>query len=193
MRVEKIIVLALITAGLGVLAWSVSNAISRTQNNSGILSVRYQQSVADELPDKCQAPPDYTDEAWQEHMSHHPDRYSECFTAEELAAPAVRNINPEDLALIMEDDNFVLIDTHIPEQAHIPGTDMFIPYDQIITSLAQLPQDKSAPIVLYCRSGNMSREAAISLMQQGYTNVYNLAGGAKAWTEAGYQVEEVQL
>ncbi len=28
--------------------------------------------------DKCATPPGYTDESWQQHMSHHPDRYKEC-------------------------------------------------------------------------------------------------------------------
>ncbi len=39
----------------------------------------YRKGIASELNDKCVTPPGYTDESWKEHMSHHPDRYKECF------------------------------------------------------------------------------------------------------------------
>lgn len=39
----------------------------------------YVRAIQSENPsDKCKTPPGYTDEAWKEHMSHHPDRYREC-------------------------------------------------------------------------------------------------------------------
>ncbi|MEM5805970.1 MAG: hypothetical protein QW818_02285 [Candidatus Aenigmatarchaeota archaeon] len=40
--------------------------------------VGYRKFIATELNDKCTTPPGYTDGAWREHMSHHPDRYKEC-------------------------------------------------------------------------------------------------------------------
>ena len=48
-----------------------AQTIQNTQQN-------YQAALASELPDKCKAPPGYTDESWREHMGHHPDRYAEC-------------------------------------------------------------------------------------------------------------------
>ena len=44
-----------------------------------------------------------------------------------------------------------------------------------------LPKDKDAKIVLYCRSGGMSRAAAYELAEEGYTNVYDLVGGKNAY------------
>jgi rhodanese-related sulfurtransferase len=51
----------------------------------------------------------------------------------------------------------------------IPQTDQFIAYDEIAAHLDQLP-GKDAPIVLYCRSGNMSTSAALAMAGLGYTH-----------------------
>jgi len=49
--------------------------------------------------------------------------------------------------------------------------------------------DKSAELVLYCGGGYRSALAADNLQRMGYTNVYSMAGGWKAWREAGAPVE----
>ena len=101
------------------------------------------------------------------------------------------DISVETLADMMEErpDSFLLINTHIPDQGDIPGTDLSIPYNEITTNLDQLPEDKDAEIVLYCRSDNMSRSAAEDLAELGYTNLKNLDGGFVAWRDAGYPFE----
>lgn len=48
--------------------------------------------------------------------------------------------------------------------------------------------DHSACIVLYCGGGYRSALAADALQKMGYTNVYSLAGGWRAWNEAGMGV-----
>ena len=45
--------------------------------------------------------------------------------------------------------------------------------------------DTAAPIVLYCGGGYRSALAAKSLQEMGYTNVLSLAGGIRAWRDAG--------
>lgn len=50
--------------------------------------------------------------------------------------------------------------------------------------------DPSAPIVLYCGGGFRSALAADSLRKMGYTNIRSMAGGIKAWREAGYPMEK---
>ncbi len=94
---------------------------------------------------------------------------------------------------LMEDPAVFVLDVHIPEQAHIEGTDAFIPFDEIQKNLDRLPQDKGRPIAIYCRSGRMSADAAKELAAMGYTNVTNLVGGVKAWTEAGYAVADSRV
>jgi rhodanese-related sulfurtransferase len=74
---------------------------------------------------------------------------------------------------------------HIPFNGDLPLTDLSIPFDEILAHLAQLPADKNAPVVLYCQSGPMGMRAATALAGQGYTRVYNLQGGMRAWGAAG--------
>ena len=49
--------------------------------------------------------------------------------------------------------------------------------------------DHGAELILYCGGGYRSALAADSLRRMGYTNVYSLAGGWKAWNDAGAPVE----
>ena len=48
--------------------------------------------------------------------------------------------------------------------------------------------DKSSELILYCGGGYRSALAADVLQQMGYTNVWSMAGGWKAWKEAGAPV-----
>jgi rhodanese-related sulfurtransferase len=53
-----------------------------------------------------------------------------------------------------------------------------------------LVPEKEAELILYCGGGYRSALAADNLQRMGYTNVYSMAGGWKAWKEAGAPVEE---
>ena len=53
---------------------------------------------------------------------------------------------------------------------------------------ARVP-DKNAEIILYCGGGFRSALSADSLQKMGYTNVASMAGGWRAWKEAGGPVE----
>ena len=48
--------------------------------------------------------------------------------------------------------------------------------------------DKSVELILYCGGGYRSALAADALQDMGYTNVYSMAGGWKAWKESGAPV-----
>jgi rhodanese-related sulfurtransferase len=86
---------------------------------------------------------------------------------------------------MLQAKDFPLINVHIPYEGEIEGTDAYIPYNEIMQRLGELPADKNAKVVISCRSGNMSTQAAQELVQAGYTNLWELGGGMVAWNEAG--------
>jgi rhodanese-related sulfurtransferase len=49
--------------------------------------------------------------------------------------------------------------------------------------------DKATELILYCGGGYRSALAGDVLQQMGYTNVFSMAGGWKAWQEAGGEIE----
>lgn len=100
------------------------------------------------------------------------------------------DVNVNELQVMLEDKDFIFINVHIPFEGNIPGTDLSIPYNEIDRFLDQLPEEKDAKIVLYCRSDRMSRIAAERLVELGFTNVWNLDGGFNAWENAGLPLDK---
>jgi len=56
--------------------------------------------------------------------------------------------------------------------------------------IEQAIPDKQTELILYCGGGYRSALAADNLQRLGYTNVYSMDGGWKAWKESGAPVEE---
>ena len=114
-----------------------------------------------------------------------------------LAQPAARgprvsvpggsytNIAPATLREILVKKDFFLLNVHVPYEGEIEGTDANVPYDRVEQQSGQLPSDRSAPLVVYCRSGRMSTMAVETLVRLGYTSVRHLEGGFIEWERAG--------
>jgi rhodanese-related sulfurtransferase len=95
-------------------------------------------------------------------------------------------ITATDLSRLMQHEDVFLVDVHTPEQRHIKGTDLFIPYNEIEKYKNKLPKDKTTTIYLYCERGPMANMAARSLYDLGYRNLTTLEGGANAWRNTGF-------
>src|SRR3990172_7656383 len=109
--------------------------------------------------------------------------YPTVFSSEKSA---VRAISANNLKEKLAKKDFTLINVHTPYEGEIERTDSFIEYDSMKANEAQLPKDKNASIVLYCKSGSMSAEAFQTLKGMGYTNVMHLEGGMNSWKKEGF-------
>ncbi|MCA9881413.1 MAG: rhodanese-like domain-containing protein [Anaerolineae bacterium] len=99
----------------------------------------------------------------------------------------------EELANVMANNErtYTVVNVHIPYQGEIEGTDANIAFDNVDALTEALP-DKSTPVVLYCRSGSMSEQAAQDLVELGYTQVYDVPGGMNAWQSSGRTLVDTQ-
>ena len=66
-----------------------------------------------------------------------------------------------------------------------------VPLSQLKDRAATLALDKTKPLVVYDARGQRAMMAGGALKAAGFTQLYNLNGGFKAWAEAGLPVEKV--
>ena len=114
-------------------------------------------------------------------------------TRVEIPGGSYIKIEPQELQTLLADKKFSLINVHVPYEGEIEKTDALIPYNEVDKIVEKLPSDKAAMVVLYCRSGRMSRESTEALVTLGYTNVWNLDRGMVGWKEAGFPIVTKKL
>ena len=105
-------------------------------------------------------------------------------TAMESMDPSMMAVVVDEFAARMESTDAFVVYVHVPDEGSILRTDAAIHYRNIVAD-DRLPKDKSTQILLYCKTGRMSGEAATALMGAGYTDVVHLEGGMDAWVAAG--------
>ena len=96
-----------------------------------------------------------------------------------------QNVSVDQFVEMNANKDFILINTHIPYEGEIPGTDFLIPFNEIDRHQAKLPNDKTTRIVVYCKAGPMGNIAAERLIEMGYANVINFKDGMNAWEKTG--------
>lgn len=84
-------------------------------------------------------------------------------------------------------EDYTIINVHIPYAGEIEGTDANIAFNDLEALMAALP-DRNSPVILYCRSGNMSEQASRALLERGYTQVWDVPGGMNAWQASGREL-----
>ena len=77
------------------------------------------------------------------------------------------------------------------EGGRVPNA-VHMPFSQLAARIAELKKYTNRPVVAYCDRGNRSRAAAAKLAKLGFTEVYTLRGGLRAWTETGLPLEKGQ-
>ena len=89
----------------------------------------------------------------------------------------------EAIAMMEKEEDYIILDVRTPEEfaeKHIPGA-VNVPNETIKTQkIPELPKEDQL-ILVYCRSGNRSKQASEKLAALGYTNVYEF-GGINDWT-----------
>ncbi len=123
---------------------------------------------------------------WLYMYKSHQDRFNASPRKTIQQTQKYMDIPSDQLHEMLKNKDFYFVNVHTPYEGEIEKTDVFIPYNEIDKNLDKLPKDKSAKIVLYCRSGRMSAEAAKTLTELGYTNVYNQLLGMHDWQSKGY-------
>ncbi len=84
--------------------------------------------------------------------------------------------------MMQENSNIMILDVRTPEEfasGHIKNA-INIPNESIGNSIVNELTDKNAAILIYCRSGNRSKQAASKLEKLGYGNIYEF-GGINTW------------
>ena len=105
-------------------------------------------------------------------------------TAPKASANSYRQVTTQEAVQIMADEtDYILLDVRTAaeyEGGHIPGA-ICIPNETIAAEeIPELP-DKDQLILVYCRSGNRSKQASDKLVKLGYTNIVEF-GGINTWT-----------
>lgn len=140
------------------------------------LPMRFRELRVDRNPDcpVCGTHPTITDLA---------DETRFCSPEEAQATPQKWDLTVEAARQKIEhDDTVLLLDVREPfehELYRLTQTDVHIPIQQLSTGLSQLNQEQT--IIVYCRTGRRSAHATELLRQQGFGDVWNLAGGLQAW------------
>lgn len=101
------------------------------------------------------------------------------------------DVSPAELAK-SKSDKVQLIDVRQPDEytgelGHIEGAKL-LPLGELAE---RGPNEISPdhPVVFICRSGGRSTQAGTWALENGYQNVFNLAGGMLAWKESGFETE----
>ena len=88
----------------------------------------------------------------------------------------------EAVNMIENESNYIILDVRTPEEfkdKHIPNA-INVPNESIGTNVISELPDKNQLILVYCRSGNRSKQASEKLAALGYTNIVEF-GGINEW------------
>jgi rhodanese-related sulfurtransferase len=99
-------------------------------------------------------------------------------------------VTPAQAVMLMNRQNAVLVDVRDAAEfsaERIEGS-RSIPASDLSSRVKEIEKFKSKPVILTCASGSRSARAVSTLKKAGFEQVFNLAGGIKAWKDAGQPI-----
>lgn len=96
-------------------------------------------------------------------------------------------VGPVEATRLRNDADAVFVDVREESDylaGHLPEARL-IPLRELTDRLGELEKLKDRPIIAYCRTGNRSLAACRTLRRHGFDRAHSLAGGIRAWEEAG--------
>jgi len=109
-----------------------------------------------------------------------------------LRLSGIRSVDPAGAVQLINHEGAHVLDVREDrewQQGHIPGA-THIPLGQLSDRMGELDKQKGEPLVVVCRSGQRSTNAAVRLRKAGFEQVYNLNGGTMSWQQAGMPMEK---
>jgi rhodanese-related sulfurtransferase len=104
-------------------------------------------------------------------------------TREVGAVAATQLINRQNAVVLDLRESNEFAAGRLPNALHIPSS-------QLAARGQELAKFIGRPIIAYCDRGNRSRTAASALGKLGFTEVFTLHGGLRAWSDAGMPLEK---
>ena len=100
--------------------------------------------------------------------------------------PGYTNIDNDELREMLEnEDDYQFVDVRTLEEfydSRVPGFTINIDFYQLEDKYSMLDNlDKDKPVVVMCNSGNRSVSASNIMLEEGFTEVYNLTDGIQGW------------
>jgi rhodanese-related sulfurtransferase len=98
----------------------------------------------------------------------------------------ISEVSPGEATRMLNHDDAIIVDMredkdyregHIVNAVHTPASNS--------DAVQKLEKFRERPVIVYCRSGHTSAGFCGKLRKQGFSSVYNLAGGVLAWQKAG--------
>lgn len=105
-----------------------------------------------------------------------------------LKPSILHNIDAQTLYQRLQDDSVTLVDVREPGEyrgEHIAGATC-VPLSNF--DVSRIPTGGDRVVVLYCQSGNRTKEAARRLFKVGWSKVTHLGGGILEWKELNYPI-----
>ena len=111
---------------------------------------------------------------------------------ENVRGTSALTIEVEDTEEIIEAASAFVVDVREYDEfttGHLPGA-VNMPLGEMSDYAAHLPEDREAPILVVCETGNRSLSGALFLASLGYRDVRSINGGTTGWRKMGFDVSD---